>query len=107
MLEEQLQSLADKMARNDPLTVDETASIAAIQQILAHGFDPRSYFTPDQDQTFPRVAADIALYARIEQARAHSTQAKALETTANQAGISITTAKRVYERVRNTYFEAK
>ena len=107
MLEEQLQSLADKMARNDPLTVDETASIAAILQILAHGFDPRSYFTPDQDQTFPRVAADIALYARIEQARAHSTQAKALETTANQAGISITTAKRVYELVRNTYFEAK
>ena len=51
------------------------------------------------------MAADIVLYARIERARAHSTQAKALEATANQAGISIATAKRVYERVRKTYFQ--
>ena len=104
-MEEKLQSLADKIARNKPLNVDEAASVAAILQILAQGFDPRPYFTPDRDHAFPRVAADIVLYARIERARAHSTQAKALEATANQAGISIATAKRVYERVRKTYFQ--
>ncbi len=104
-MEEQLQSLADKIARDDPLNIDEAASVAAILQILAQGFDPRPYFAPDQGHAFPRVAADIVLYARIERARAHSTQAKALEATANQAGISIATAKRVYERVRKTYFQ--
>ena len=104
-MEEQLQSLADKIARDDPLNIDEAASVAAILQILAQGFDPRPYFTPARDHAFPRVAADIVLYARIERARAHSTQAKALEATANQAGISIATAKRVYERVRKTYFQ--
>ena len=104
-MEDQLQSLADKITRHETLEADEAAAVSAILQILSHGFDPRHYFTPPSGPSFPRVAADIVLYVQIENARQRSTLARALEHTANRAGISVNTAKRVYDRVRDTYFK--